>query len=137
MGRTTGHLLSAEPETPQSLATPLMPEPRAARLESRPPYHVHSAERDDLLDDLTRLAAEVCGAPGALLSVVGFERVQHVSRFGASFGDTASEDALVLRAILAEGLFVVSDTLNDTRLTRDGVVSNAIGIRFYGGAPLI
>ncbi|PYT05775.1 MAG: hypothetical protein DMF60_10865, partial [Acidobacteria bacterium] len=94
---------------------------RAASIGSHPPYHVHSLEPDDLLDDLTRLAAEV----------------QHVSRFGASFGDTASEDALVLRAILAEGLFVVSDTLNDTRLTRDGAVSNAIDVRFYAGAPLI
>ena len=110
---------------------------RAASIGSHPPYHVHSLEPDDLLDDLTRLAAEVCGAPGALLSVVGFERVQHVSRFGASFGDAASEVSLVSRAILAEGLFVVSDTLNDSRLNRDAASSNAIDVRFYAGAPLI
>ena len=129
--------MSAELEKPLSPIRPLMQDLRAASIGSHPPYHVHSLEPDDLLDDLTRLAAEVCGAPGALLSVVGFERVQHVSRFGASFGDAASEDSLVSRAILAEGLFVVSDTLNDSRLNRDAASSNAIDVRFYAGAPLI
>jgi len=114
-----------------------MPEEGAAIPDLHHPYLVHSVEPDDLLDDLTRLAAEVCGAPGALLSIVGFERVRHISRFGASFGDTASEDSLVSRAILAESLFVVSDTLNDTGLKRVGAVSNGIDVRFYAGAPLI
>ena len=129
--------MSEELQNSQSLTRPLTQEVSAARLESHHPYQIHSVEPDDLLDDLTRLAAEVCGAPGALLSVVGFERVQHVSRFGAAFGDTDSEGSLVSRAILAEGLFVVSDTLNDSGLKRDGAVSNGIVVRFYAGVPLI
>lgn len=115
----------------------LPPEIVAERPEPQHPYYVHSVEPDDLLDDLTRLAAEVCGAPGALLSIVGFERVRHISRFGASFGDGISEDCLVSRAILAEGLFVVSDTLEDTAMKRDESISNPLEVRFYAGAPLI
>ena len=114
-----------------------MSEAVAARPDSRHPYYVHSVEPDDLLDDLTRLAAEVCGAPGSLLSIAGFERVRHISRFGASSDDTASEDSLVSRAILAEGLFVVSDTLNDTGSNRNGEVSSGRDVRFFAGAPLI
>jgi diguanylate cyclase (GGDEF)-like protein/PAS domain S-box-containing protein len=129
--------LSEELEKSQSLIRPLTQELSAARPESHHPYQIHSVEPDDLLDDLTRLAAEVCGAPGALLSVVGFEGVQHISRFGAAFGDTDSGGSLVSRAILAEGMFVVSDTLNDSGLKRDAAVSNGIDVRFYAGAPLI
>ncbi|MEK6320568.1 MAG: EAL domain-containing protein [Acidobacteriota bacterium] len=128
--------MSAELHKLQSSSGALLPERGAARLEALSPYQVHSVEADGLLDDLTRLASEVCGAPGALLSVVRSDRVQHVSRFGSLFAHTAEEDSLVSRAILAEGLFVVSDTLNDDGLKRDMPVSNG-AVRFFAGAPLI
>jgi diguanylate cyclase (GGDEF)-like protein/PAS domain S-box-containing protein len=98
------------------------PETEGPRLEALSRYQIHSVEPDGILDDFTRLAAEVCDASVALLSVVRSDRVQHISRVGSTSGDTAGEDSLISRAILERGLFVGSDMLP--------------AVRFYAGAPL-
>lgn len=113
----------------------------ASRIDALQSYQTHSLEPDELLDDLTRLAAEVCGAMGALLSVVRSDRVHHLSRAGSSSGDAAGEDSLISLAILDGGLFVVSDKPNDGEPSSDELNSDAGGsnsalVRFYAGAPL-
>ncbi|MEK6284174.1 MAG: EAL domain-containing protein [Acidobacteriota bacterium] len=108
----------------------------ASRIDALQSYQTHLLEPDSLLDDLTRLAAEVCGAAGALLSVVRSDRVQHLSRAGSLSSDAAGEDSLISLAIQAGGLFVVSDTQTAGELNSDAPNSNSAAVRFYAGAPL-
>ncbi len=99
-------------------------------------YQIHPGEADRLLHEFTLLAAEVCSAPVALLSLARSDGVQHISRVGLLSDDTAGEDALISRAILDRELYVVPDALKDRRFKED-VASNERGtVRFYAGAPL-
>ncbi len=128
--------MSAELQELTSWTRAQRTEERAARLEAFNSYQIHSVESDELLDDLTGLAAGVCAAPVALLSVVRPDRIQHISRFGSPSGDTTAEDSLISLAILEGGLFVVSDTLEDAEIKRDASATNGAQVRFYAGAPL-
>jgi len=108
----------------------------AARLESLNRYQIHSVEPDGLLDDFTRLAAELCGAPTALLSVVRPDRVQEISRISASPGEMVGEGSLVSKAVRQRNLFVVPDTLNDHIVRDDVAAASGHAVRFYAGVPL-
>jgi diguanylate cyclase (GGDEF)-like protein/PAS domain S-box-containing protein len=93
-------------------------------------------EEDSLLDDLTLVAAEVCAAPMAVLSVVRPEGIQHISRVGLASIDRAGEDSLISRAILEEELYVMADSLHDCSLTEAVQSNNRGSIGFYAGVPL-
>jgi len=99
-------------------------------------YQILPGETDGLLDEFTRLAAEVCSAPIALLSIVGLDGVRHVSQAGLWPGDTAGRDALISQAILEHELYVVPDALNDLTFTEDAPNGGRGALRFYAGAPL-
>ena len=106
------------------------------RIEALMRYQIHPGEPDRLLDQFTLLAAEVCSAPIALLSIVRPDKVQHVSRVGSLSGDTSGEDALISRAILEREVYVVPDALKDRRFKEDVPASERGAVRFYAGAPL-
>ncbi len=108
----------------------------AALIEALVPYQLDDGEEDRLLDDLILLAAEVCSAPVAVLSVVRSDRVQQISRVALSSGEIAGEDALIARAILEGELYVVPDTLQDRRFREEIRPSDRGSARFYAGAPL-
>ena len=101
---------------------------------------IHHGEADQLVGDFIRLAAEVCSAPVAVLSVVRSDSVHHISRFGSSSDntyDSAGEDALVSRAIRERRLYVVPDSLKDRRFKDDVPATERGAVRFYAGAPLL
>jgi diguanylate cyclase (GGDEF)-like protein/PAS domain S-box-containing protein len=106
------------------------------RIEALLRYQIHPGEADPLLDEFTHVAAEVCSAPVALLSIVRPGSVQHISRVGSLSGDTSAEDALISRAILERELYVVPDALKDRRFNEDVPASERGAVRFYAGAPL-
>jgi len=129
-------LLSAELSKMES---PIMPPPssdEAERLNALIRYQIHSLESDGFLNDFTQLAAEVCGAPTAVLSVTKPDRIEHVSRAGTGIAESASEDRFISRAILERGRLVVQDALTDPSFKAPGSNSGERGIRFYAGAPL-
>ncbi len=106
------------------------------RIEALMRYQIHPGEADRLLDEFTLLAAVVCSAPVALLSIVRPDSLQHISRVGSLSGDTSGEDALISRAILERELYVVPDALKDRRFKEDVPASERGAVRFYAGAPL-
>jgi diguanylate cyclase (GGDEF)-like protein/PAS domain S-box-containing protein len=99
-------------------------------------YQIHSLEPDGFLQDFTHLAAQVCGAPVAVLSVTRPDRIEHISRAGAAVAEQASEDSFISRAILERDRFVVSDAMADPRFKGARSQPGVGGIRFYAGVPL-
>jgi diguanylate cyclase (GGDEF)-like protein/PAS domain S-box-containing protein len=121
------------------LVTSTMAPPRsdeAVRRDTLVPYQIHPDERDQLLDDFTRLAAEVCSAPVAILSLARSGDLLHIARVGHSKAQTESEDALISRAILETELFVVHDTLKDPEFKEGTAGAKVAHSLFYAGAPL-
>lgn len=89
-------------------------------------------------EDLTRLAAIVCKAPIAFMSVTDERRQWFRSQFGAKFERAARRDPFCEYVIADPGaVFVVEDLRSDPRFANEPLVVGEPHARFYAGAPLV
>jgi len=109
----------------------------AARLRALRAYHILDTDPEQVFDDLTLLAAQVCGTPIALITLVDENRQWFKSKIGIDVQETARNISFCAHAIEQPGLFVVPDTLSDGRFSDNPMVVNEPHIRFYAGAPLL
>ncbi|MGH1361500.1 MAG: diguanylate cyclase [Burkholderiaceae bacterium] len=95
-------------------------------------------EAEAVLDGLTRVAAEVCGAPIALISLVDKDRQWFKSAVGLPQGDqTPREHAFCAHAIVnPDDLFEIPDAKADPRFVDNPLVTGAPHIRAYAGVPI-
>lgn len=114
-----------------------LPANEAQRLAALYSYGVLDSEREGIFDEVTELAASICDAPIALITLVDESRQWFKARVGMSASETARSVSFCAHAILQPGLFVVSDTLQDGRFADNALVVGPPHIRFYAGAPLI
>ena len=112
-------------------------EGESARIQALAGYEDFKAVQTELLEDLTQAAAQVCGTPIALLSLVGSRRVRHRIRVGASWTESVREGSFAGWALMEPGPFVVNDASQDIRFSNSPLVTGTEGIRFYAGAPLV
>jgi signal transduction histidine kinase len=107
-----------------------------ARLDVLDHYQVLDSAPEEDVDQLVWLAAELCDAPIALVSIVDRERLFFKSRFGIETTELARADAGFCEHCIAEGdLLVVPDAEADPRFAGFPAVLSGL-IRFYAGAPL-
>ncbi len=109
----------------------------AARLRALRAYHILDTDPEQVFDDLTLLASQVCGTPIALITLVDENRQWFKSKVGTDLQETARNISFCAHAIEQPGLFVVPDTLSDGRFRDNPMVVNEPHIRFYAGAPLL
>jgi PAS domain S-box-containing protein len=100
-------------------------------------YRILDTVSEPLFDDVTRLAAQLCGAPISLVSLVDQERQWFKSRVGIGSSETPRDLSFCAHAILANDVFVVPDASVDPRFSDNALVTGEPHIRFYAGAPLI
>lgn len=100
-------------------------------------YDVLDSVPEEVFDDLTELAARICGAPIALLSLVDENRQWFKSRVGVTVNETTRDISFCAHAIMQEGLFIVPDATRDARFEHNPLVTEEPKIRFYAGAPLV
>ncbi len=116
---------------------PPQPENEAARLAALHQYQILDTEPDETLNDLTRLAAYICGTPIALISLIDLNRQWFKARLGLSEQETARDVSFCAHAITQSGPLVVRDALDDNRFRDNPMVTSDPHIRFYAGSPLI
>ena len=113
------------------------PHSEARRLKVLWQYEVLDTVPESVFDDLTELAARICEAPIALISLVDEDRQWFKSRVGLTLNETSRNASFCSFAIQQEGLFIVPDATKDRRFARNPLVVSDPKIRFYAGAPLI
>jgi GAF domain-containing protein len=113
------------------------PENEKRRLQVLWQYEVLDTIPEALFDDLTELAANICEAPIALISLVDEKRQWFKSKIGTSLNETSRDVSFCSHAIQQADLFIIPDAACDGRFANNPLVTSDPKIRFYAGAPLI
>jgi GAF domain-containing protein len=100
-------------------------------------YDVLDTVPEEIFDDLTDLAAKICEAPIALISLVDEDRVWYKSKVGITLGECSRDISFCGHAIMQDDMTIVSDAAKDPRFADNPFVTSGPKIRFYAGAPLI
>lgn len=102
---------------------------------------LHGSALDDpdllaRLDRLAALAATICDAPIALVSLVQDQRQIFLGRSGLAAVATPREHSFCAHAMLGSDRMVVPDARIDPRFSANPLVTGDPQIRFYAGQPL-
>ncbi len=108
----------------------------ALRIEALNQYEVLNSAPDPVLDDLTRLTAQICDTPIAAVSFVGSDRIWIRSRFGMDSLELSLGSLPCETTILGDSVYELSDARNDPDYAPDGIFLEGRPYRFYAGAPL-
>ncbi len=117
-------------------AAPLPPN-EAARLAALHEYRILDTPPEQAIEDLARLAAQICGTPISLVCFVDAERVWLKARVGFEAHEMPRRESLCAEAILSPHRFLIPDLAADPRYAKHPTVSGPEGFRFYGGVPLV
>ncbi|MGE3844631.1 MAG: sigma 54-interacting transcriptional regulator [Vicinamibacterales bacterium] len=88
-------------------------------------------------DEIAGLAARICTAPAALITLIDQERQWFKARIGWTIVESPRAGSFCDLAIRAGRFLVISDASVDDRVSRSPLVTGEPHIRFYAGAPLI
>ena len=106
------------------------------RLQAIQQYEILDTPPDPSLDDITRLAANLCGTPVAAISIVDENRIWFKSRIGITQREIPRADSPCDATIRGDDVYEIPDALQHSQFSPLGIDLGATHERFYAGAPL-
>lgn len=119
------------------MQTAPIPHNENARLQALYDLDILDTAEEQVFDDITQLAAEICDVPIALISLIDSNRQFLKSHYGLDVNEISRELGFCPHAILDDEVTVVEDSLQDLRFHDNPLVTGGVGVKFYAGAPLI
>lgn len=116
--------------------TPPLPANEALRLEALIRYGILDTPPEASFDNITRLAAQICQTPMAVITLIDANRQWFKSKLGITVSETPRELAFCAYTILQSDLFIINDAQADDRFATNPAVVSEPYIRFYAGAHL-
>ena len=115
-----------------------IPVNEAARLAELKRYKVLDTLPEPAIDDLSRITAQICGTPAALVSFVDRDRLWFKSKVGYEADEGPRQPSFCAHVVLEpDEIMVVPDATKDPRFVNNPLVTQPNGIRFYAGTPLV
>ena len=116
---------------------PKFPPDEAQRLLVLEGLAVLDTPPEQQFDDIVRIAAQICRAPIALISLVDSQRQWFKARYGIDAAETGRDVSFCGHAINQRELFEVPDSSKDARFADNPLVVGPPHVRFYAGYPLV
>ena len=114
---------------------PLEPD-EDARLAALDRYKILDTAPEEEFEDIVQLAAQICGVPISLISLVDEERQWFKAKIGLDAPETSREVAFCTHTMQQSDVLVVNDASIDARFSDNPLVRSDPHLRFYAGAPL-
>ncbi len=108
----------------------------AERLAALRRYGILDMPLDPAFDDFVQIAAHVCEAPVALVSLVDADRQWFAAEIGLGVRQTSLDRSVCVHALHGADVLVVPDLSQDQRFDRNPLVTDGPELRFYAGAVL-
>lgn len=100
-------------------------------------YDILDSAPEPDFDDITMLAARICGTQSAAISFIDDHRQWFKSTCGLDQRETSIAVSFCVHAIAAESVFIVKDALLDPMFADNALVTGAPFIRFYAGMRIV
>lgn len=120
------------------IQNPDIPVDEKVRLQELRSYDILDSLAEDEFDNLTRIAAQICGTPISLVSLVDESRQWFKSRYNLEATQTSRAHSFCAHAInLPDVPMVVEDARRDPRFCNNPLVLDDPNVIFYAGVPLV
>ena len=113
-----------------------LPEKESERLATLRAYKILDTPPEPAIDDLTFLAAHICQAPIAYVSLVDEQRLWFKSRIGFDMVEVPRDHTFCGHTLLQTNVLTVPDASADLRFCDHPLVAGDPHVRFYAGVPL-
>lgn len=118
------------------MKAPRLPENEAARLIDLASYNLIGSGTEKIFDDITELAAIICGAKFAALTLIDSDQQWIKASHGMEFGSISRSESICGHAILESDVFEVPNIGADERFADNPHLTGHPRLRFYAGGQL-
>lgn len=115
-----------------------LPKNENDRIEALNQYNILDSLPESDFDDITKIAAEICESPIALVSFIDSDRQWFKSHYGMDTTETPRAYSFCAHAILdPQEVLLVPNSSQDARFSGNPLATGKPHVVFYAGAPLV